>query len=941
MSDSAKKWIIRDTAGRITGPFTTEKILYMIGRGEFNGEESVALYPGGAWIPISQEPQFYDKLLDALAEAEYRMPEDGSKSEQNQRADHTEIFHEEPRPKKVEVENTPPPAAEAFPEPPEPQHHRKKKRKKKRKKAEDIELVDVRGEYIREVLRRGLFPIAVGVAGIFTLWLGLGGSPSSSERIHLLPPQKNQSPAGLQAIQGYEEKAAADFIKDTFEGYIGAETGFVRAVESNAKDPEVMSFLCMTYLELWPYAYQDSSDLKTVAGLMQLSTVIDPGGIHSSACRSVDLIVRGRYSEAKSLVESMLESRANEASEPIIFYYLKGLLLSETGDNATAVGYLRKAEELWPVWTLPYVAEANAEIKMEKYNEAASILRRILASNDRHAVSKIELGLIEYKYFNHLDTGQELLNEGLSESAPKETMSRGYFGLAEIALKNGNQSRALSYAQKAYSLNSTNNLAKNLIVRIGGVETLRGTKVKGQQLVLEGDQFFREGDCHAAQAHYKAAFEEDNHNAVAAMKAAQCLWRLSFSTEAIDWLNRAIKADPKLIEAYVLMADYHTQRYNFLAASKILAAAYQINKKSPDVFRGYALVELRRGNPQGAITWGKKALQLYENDTETQILMAQAYIAANDYRLAYNYAAKAIELDVNHRKAQTVYAEALMGLQGVDVAIDYLLKLIASYPLVIDYRLALGKLYEKDERFDEAEETFKQIAKIEDKPKEAYIELSKVLKAENRLNEALEYLLKAAVLDPADAEPLFQAGLIYLDTRKALEATAQFQRVLKINKLFPLVHYHMGRAYLLMNQPEQTLDETRQEKTINPNLADAFLLAADAYSAMKQYHLCATEYQKAIKLRPQGAPIYVKLAQCYRKSGNIDAAVDMLTHAASLEQGFADIYKEQGAIYEFKGEIEHAIEAYNQYFVLDPNAPDRAQIEQRILSLQRGAITPE
>ena len=39
--------------------------------------------------------------------------------------------------------------------------------------------------------------------------------------------------------------------------------------------------------------------------------------------------------------------------------------------------------------------------------------------------------------------------------------------------------------------------------------------------------------------------------------------------------------------------------------------------------------------------------------------------------------------------------------------------------------------------------------------------------------EALELLLKAAVLDPADAEPLYIAGLIYLDLRKPAEAAVQ------------------------------------------------------------------------------------------------------------------------------------------------------------------------
>ena len=67
-----------------------------------------------------------------------------------------------------------------------------------------------------------------------------------------------------------------------------------------------------------------------------------------------------------------------------------------------------------------------------------------------------------------------------------------------------------------------------------------------------------------------------------------------------------------------------------------------------------------------------------------------------------------------------------------------------------------------------------------------------------------------------------------------------------------------------------------------------------------------------------------------------DAAMAMLNVAATKENGLADIYKEQGAIYELKGDVNHAIEAYNQYFVLNPDAADRPQIEGRISALQRG-----
>jgi tetratricopeptide (TPR) repeat protein len=216
------------------------------------------------------------------------------------------------------------------------------------------------------------------------------------------------------------------------------------------------------------------------------------------------------------------------------------------------------------------------------------------------------------------------------------------------------------------------------------------------------------------------------------------------------------------------------------------------------------------------------------------------------------------------------------------------------------------------------------------------VELAKVLRAQGNMGEALDLLLKAAVLDPSDAEPLFLAGNIYLDIKKPDEAKLQFQRVLTINKNFPLVYYHLGRAALLQNDPREALAQAELEKRAMPNVADAYLLAADAHAQMQQFSNCATEYQKAIKLRPQNAATYVKNAQCYRKAGNLDAATAMLNVAATKESGLADIYKEQGAIYELKGDVAHAIEAYNQYFVLDPDAPDRTQIEDRVSALQRG-----
>jgi len=947
MAEGNRRWIIRNAAGQIDGPFTTEKVLYKIGRGEFSGDESIAHYPDGKWMPITHDPQFYDKLLEIISDDENREPEEETRVLEFTRPQDTQIRDREsvtqaPRdedavPTEAGGENTnvtgddPPDEVEVV------QLRSSSRSKKKRKKHRDIELVDSRPEVLKQIIKRARVPLLLALAAVVLGGVLLLGGQNDEERIHLVGPQKGQTQENPEAMKGRIRQGVGEFLLDTYDGYVRAENDLVYTVEHNNKNAEVMALLCMTYLELWPYAHQDSADTKVIAELVKMSLAVDPAGMHSNTCKTVDLIVRARFQEAKSLVEAMLDARSSDSPPAIIFYYLKGYLLEGAGDHASAVGYLQSAEHSWPQWILPAVTEAQAQTKLEKYSEAANIYRRVLQMNPSHTVARIELGLLEYKNFNHYDIGERYLNQALDgTNAPRNVQSRGYFGLAEIMLKRGDQSKALKYAQKSFSLNSSNTTAKNLIVQLGGVEKLKSTKVKGQQLLFEGDQFAREGDCQAAQAHYKAAFEEDPKNAYAALKAAQCLWKLSFSTEAIDWLSKAIRADPKLMEAYVTMADYQAQRYNFLAATRVLETAKHVNPKSSEVYRGFAMVELKRGNAAGAINFGKQAMKLYENDVETQIILAQASLALKDYKMAYNYAAKAVDIDVNHRKAQIMLAEAVAGLQGVDVGVDYYLKLVNNYPLVTEYRLALGKMLLADERYQQAEEIFRQITKLDEKPKEAYVELAKVLRAQGNMNEALDLLLKAAVLDPADAEPLYLAGQIYLDLKKPLDAEVQFQRVLTINKLFPQVHYQLGRAALMKNDPREALNQTDLEKKNNPNLADAYLLAAEAHSQMQQYMNCAMEYQKAIKLRPQQASIYVRIAQCYRKGNNYDAASAMLDVASLKESGLADIYKEKGVIYELKGDVQRAIEAYNNYFVLDPDAPDRTQIEERISSLQSG-----
>jgi tetratricopeptide (TPR) repeat protein len=167
------------------------------------------------------------------------------------------------------------------------------------------------------------------------------------------------------------------------------------------------------------------------------------------------------------------------------------------------------------------------------------------------------------------------------------------------------------------------------------------------------------------------------------------------------------------------------------------------------------------------------------------------------------------------------------------------------------------------------------------------------------------------------------------------EAARQFDRVLKINSRYPRAHVMLGRVFLRLNEGKKALEEAGQEKSINPDLGDAFLLSAEAYFMLKQYSNCAGEYQKAVR-RVRSATILVRMARCYRLANALDSAQSLLRQAQALENGNPDLYKEQGAIFQMKGMADEAIAAYDTYLKLVPTASDKSEIESRIRRVQSG-----
>lgn len=778
--------------------------------------------------------------------------------------------------------------------------------------------------------------VSAGIISLFLVFLLVTPSSDTTGRRHLMVAKDIGKTLTSEEIKNYFNQAIKGFEQSSFESLWLAQKKLIEIIEANPKNAEARGTLCLVYKELWPFVIQDSKDLDALFLNSKLARSIDPTSINSLYCEVVKLQIQGKNKEARGVVDYALNISKFAQSE--ILYDMKSELLMIEGDPRSAISYAEKASSSWPEWVKPQATVARSQALINNFSDATIKYKNILSKYPDHRTLMIELGSLLIRRMNLPNEAFEILNKAinlknvitpLAEAEASYALSLYYSGTSNL-------DKAKNFAQRAFRLNPSDSLIKENFIKLGGNLDFEKNGVDYRDLMFLADQHMRVGQCLVAQAEFKSAFELDPKNGEAAMKAAQCLWDLNQTAEAIVWMRKAVAAQPQLIRAFVLLADFLSSRFDYFGAIEILNKASQMSgSNNNEILRTYGLIELRRNNLRDAIGFLTRANKQSENDIATLVLLAKAYLAEGNFTDAQKASVRAIELDSTNIEAQVVYAQMLIQYQGVDAAILYLKELIKKYSYTLNYRLALADILREQDRAVQAQELYDQVLLIDPRNKSALIGLGLSYQAQGVFDKALKQFLTSSIYDPSDVEGLVKAGILYLESQKFTDAVNQFKRAQSINTLYPRLNFYIGKAYFKAGDLEQALKFAMDERKQNPNIADSYILAAEIFMELKQFQKCATEYQQAIKLRPQGASLYVKIAKCYRQSGSPEIAESMLSIAAGQESGLPEIYKEQGAVFETKGDVRGAVEAYNKYLTLSPNAPDKSDIENRILNLSK------
>ena len=167
-------------------------------------------------------------------------------------------------------------------------------------------------------------------------------------------------------------------------------------------------------------------------------------------------------------------------------------------------------------------------------------------------------------------------------------------------------------------------------------------------------------------------------------------------------------------------------------------------------------------------------------------------------------------------------------------------------------------------------------------------------------NRALVEYQKAIEKNPDDVMSLNNLGQVLVRTGRPAEAIAYFNRAIELNASVWAPHFNLARAYSTLGDGARAI----------------------------------AEYKVAASLLPDDYVTVYNLGLALHKSGNEEAAITEFRRAAELAPSEPSFHLSMGISYERLKKPVDAVQAYEDYLSLAPEAADAAQVRSRIQTLK-------
>jgi tetratricopeptide (TPR) repeat protein len=339
----------------------------------------------------------------------------------------------------------------------------------------------------------------------------------------------------------------------------------------------------------------------------------------------------------------------------------------------------------------------------------------------------------------------------------------------------------------------------------------------------------------------------------------------------------------------------------------------KVIRLAPQAEQGYSAlgaVLVRLGETDKGIRDLQKALSILPSDNSAQLNLALAYLqkGANDKALPLLDRLENTAKISGHALpayVQAAYGRALATTRP-EAAIRKMEFAIGSEPANAEWRDELGSLYAKQQKWPQAEASFREAIRLNPQIAQAHFHLGIALETEHDAN-ALNELKLASQLAPADEQIGIETGKALAASDHTADAIDQFRQVLKNDPASLEAAYQLALALQFSGDPQEAIPLFEKVIASEPANAEALTNLGMAYMQRQNAKDAVQPLQRAVKLAPAMVTARQDLAAAYIQLNQMDDAIEQLRAALSLAPNIAALHYDLGLAFKMKDDAGSAI----------------------------------
>lgn len=187
------------------------------------------------------------------------------------------------------------------------------------------------------------------------------------------------------------------------------------------------------------------------------------------------------------------------------------------------------------------------------------------------------------------------------------------------------------------------------------------------------------------------------------------------------------------------------------------------------------------------------------------------------------------------------------------------------------------------------------------------------------LGQAEQLYRKILQADPTNGEALNLLGMIFLHSRRVVDALGCLRQALRFRPQDPDISYNLGVVCQVLNKQDEAASHLREALRLRPNFAAAHNDLGNVLTRHGKWAEAVDHFRKAIGLQPDFGGFYLNLADALQNLGNLEEAAECLRQCLARLPQFPEAHYNLGNVHQIMGKHAQAVEHFQDALRLRPD----------------------